>query len=367
MPMTSGGPMPVRQWIDVILPLLLTGLLIALCFQLLLPFVGLLLWTIILAICLNPLQGKLVSRGWRPGRAALLIGGVLVAVVLIPTAIAAIAAASSIPDLVAGIQSGNMHLRPPPPGLASIPLVGAKLDAAWARASNDLPAFLVAHKLQLQSMSRWLLKQAAGSILAVLLIVAAIVLAAVALAYAKVLTIFCRTLLARITGDDAHGWHLLNVIGATVRSVVTGVIAVAFVQALLLGIGFFVAGVPGAGLLSLVAMFLGVVQVPVAIVALPAIVWGFSALDTVPAIIFTVWSIIAGLSDAALKPLLIGHGLEVPMPVILLGVIGGVMAYGLVGLFIGAVLLAVGYVLFGEWLDETDVKESPAAADRKSA
>jgi predicted PurR-regulated permease PerM len=98
-------------------------------------------------------------------------------------------------------------------------------------------------------------------------------------------------------------------------------------------------------------MVLGVLQVPVLLVTLPAIIFAFAVKSTTVAILFTVWFIIAGLSDAVLKPMMIGHGLEVPMPIILLGVIGGVIAYGLVGLFIGAVLLAVGYVLFREWLD----------------
>jgi predicted PurR-regulated permease PerM len=128
------------------------------------------------------------------------------------------------------------------------------------------------------------------------------------------------------------------------------VIGVAFVQALLVGIDFFVVGVPGAGLLSLLAFMLGIVQFPVLVITLPAIAWAFSTQSTTVAIIFAVWSVVGGLSDAVLKPMMIGHGLEVPMPIILLGVIGGVMAYGLVGLFIGAVILAVGYVLFYEWL-----------------
>ena len=106
-------------------------------------------------------------------------------------------------------------------------------------------------------------------------------------------------------------------------------------------------------------MMLGVVQVPVIIVTLPAIIYAFAVKSTTMAILFTVWFIIAGLSDAVLKPLMIGHGLEVPMPIILLGVIGGVMAYGLVGLFIGAVLLAVGYVLFREWLDQPADRGNP--------
>ena len=152
----------------------------------------------------------------------------------------------------------------------------------------------------------------------------------------------------------------MSVIGATIKSVANGVIGVAFVQALLVGIGFFVVGVPGAGLLSIIAMAFGVVQIPVLLITLPAIIWAFAVKSHHVAIIFMIWSIIAGLSDAVLKPMMIGHGLEVPMPIILLGVIGGVMAYGLVGLFIGAVVLAVGYVLFIEWLSKAPKAKEPA-------
>lgn len=350
MASTSSPARSVKDVIDIVLPLFLTGLLIALCIQLLLPFVGLLLWTIILAICFNPLQEKLLARGWKPGRAAMLLGTAIVAIILIPTVIAAMHAAGSIPPLVDGMQHGTLHVRPPPPALESLPVAGPKLHTAWAQAANDFPSFVKDNADRLKDFSRWLLKTAGGMLGAVLLLVLAVILAAVALAYAKSLREFFTAVFARLTGTRQQGEHLMDIIGATVRSVANGVIGVAFVQALLVGIGFFVAGVPFAGLLSLLAMLLGVVQFPVLIVTLPAIAWAFSAMDTTSAIIFTIWSIIAGLSDAVLKPLLIGHGLEVPMPVILLGVIGGVMAYGLVGLFIGAVILAVGYVLFYEWL-----------------
>jgi len=183
-------------------------------------------------------------------------------------------------------------------------------------------------------------------------LVLAIIFAAICLAYAVPLRAYLARVFARITGDRKSGEHYMDLIAATVRSVANGVIGVAFVQALLVGIGFFAIGMPGAGLAALLAMALGVVQIPVIIVVLPAILYAFAAKTTTVAIIFTVWSILGGLSDAVLKPIMIGHGLEVPMPIILLGVIGGVMAFGLVGLFIGAVVLAVGYVLFGEWVGE---------------
>jgi predicted PurR-regulated permease PerM len=352
MATAPGAQNSVKDWIDLLLPLFLTGLLIMLCVQLLLPFVGLLLWTIILAICFNPMQEKLLAKGWKPGRAAMLLGGVIVAVILVPTVIAAMNAAGGIPPLVASIQSGTAQIRPPPPSLEGLPVAGPKLHAAWAQAANDFPAFLKDHGDQVRDLSRWLLVQAGGIMMAVLGLILAVMLAAVALAYAKSLRTFFTAVFSRITGSPQQGMHLMEIIAATIKSVANGVIGVAFVQALLVGIGFFVGGVPGAGLLSLAAFFLGIVQFPVLIVTLPAIAWAWSAMETTPAIIFTVWSLVSGVSDTILKPMLIGHGLEVPMPIILLGVIGGVMAFGLVGLFIGAVILAVGYVLFYEWLGQ---------------
>ena len=213
-----------------------------------------------------------------------------------------------------------------------------------------MPAFAKAHSAQIAGFTKTLLGIAAGLFVAVLALVLAIVFAAICLAYSVPLRAYIGRIFARITGDRQSGEHYMDIIAATVKSVANGVIGVAFVQALLVGIGFFAIGMPGAGLLSLLAMAFGVVQIPVILITLPAILYAFAVKTTTVAIIFTVWSIVAGLSDAVLKPMMIGHGLEVPMPIILLGVIGGVMAFGLVGLFIGAVVLAVGYVLFSEWV-----------------
>ena len=337
--------------VDVLLPLLLLGLLVALCVQLLAPFVGLLVWTIILAVCFKPLHERLmVKRGMSARRSAVIIGVALSALVLVPTAIAASSAARSIPELVATVQSGDRQVPPPPARLKEIPVVGERAHATWMQASTDMPAFTKKYGAQIAGFTKSLLSMAAGLFTAVLALVLAIVFAAICLAYAAPLRAYLARVFARITGDRRSGEHYMDLIAATIRSVANGVIGVAFVQALLVGIGFFAIGMPGAGLLSLLAMAFGVVQVPVILITLPAILYAFAAKSTTVAIIFTVWSLVGGLSDAVLKPMMIGHGLEVPMPVILLGVIGGVMAFGLVGLFIGAVVLAVGYVLFGEWV-----------------
>ncbi|MCL6730023.1 AI-2E family transporter [Sphingomonas hankyongi] len=356
------GKTTIGGVVEIILPLLILALLIALCVQLLVPFVGLLMWTIILAVCFYPVHKRLRARGMSDRLSASIIGIGLAALILVPTAIAAISAASSVPALVAGLRSGEQHVPPPPAKLADVPLVGAKVHAAWAQAANDMPAFAKQFGPQLANFTKWLVGAAGGMIGAVLALLLAVIFAAITLAYSDAARAFIRSVFARVTGSREKGDHYMDVIGATVRSVANGVIGVAFVQALLCGIGFFLVGIPGAGILSLLAMALGVVQVPVVIVTLPAIIYAFAVKSTTVAIIFLVWFIIAGLSDAVLKPLMIGHGLEVPMPVILLGVIGGVIAYGLVGLFIGAVLLAVGYVLFREWLAAT-----PAATNAKGS
>jgi len=337
--------------VDVVLPLFLLSLLVALCIQLLVPFVGLLVWTIILAICFKPLHDRLmVKRGLSSRWSAIIIGTGLSALVLVPTAIAAFSAASSIPELVATVQSGDREMRPPPARLKELPIVGERAHVVWTEASTDMPAFAKAHRAQIAGFTKTLLGIAAGLFVAVLVLVLAIVFAAICLAYSVPLRAYVARIFARITGDRQSGEHYMDIISATVKSVANGVIGVAFVQALLLGIGFFAIGIPGAGLLSLLALAFGVVQIPAIIIVVPAVLYAFATQSTTVAIIFTVWSLIGGLSDAVLKPLMIGHGLEVPMPIILLGVIGGVMAFGLVGLFIGAVVLAVGYVLFSEWV-----------------
>ena len=349
--------------VDLILPLLLLAGLIAACLQLLMPFIGLLLWTTVLAICFYPLH-RMLTRKIGNRWSAVTIGLGLTLLILIPTAIAGMSAAASVPALVSSLKDGTATIPPPPAGLDGIPIVGPKIHAVWTQASSNLPAFAKQYGPELASFTRRLVGAAGSMVTTVLGLVLAVIFAGIMLAYADAVRAFALSLFARICGDRARAQHYMDVMGATVRSVANGVIGVAFVQALFCGIGFFAIGIPGAGILSLLAMGLGIVQVPVLLVTIPAIIYGFAVKSTTVAILFTVWFIISGLSDAVLKPLMIGHGLEVPMPVILLGVIGGVIAYGLVGLFIGAVLLAVGWVLMMEWLNSPTPEE--AASPRSS-
>lgn len=170
-------------------------------------------------------------------------------------------------------------------------------------------------------------------------------------------------ILDRLAGH-VNGPRMHRLVTATIRSVAVGVIGVAFVQALLLGVGFALAGIPAAGLLTLVAMLLGIAQVPTLIVSLPAIVylWWVGDASIASNVAWSIYLLVAGMCDNALKPLLLGRGVDSPMPVILIGVVGGMITAGMVGLFLGPVLLAVAYQLLMSWIGHEQIDLAGEAA-----
>ena len=174
----------VGKAVDVILPLLLLAILIALCVQLLFPFVGLLIWTIIFAVCFYPLHVRLRKKVSNR-MSAVIIGLGLSALVLVPTAIASISAAGSIPSVIAAIQTGEKTVPPPPARLQTIPIVGKNAHAAWTDASEDMPAFVKQYRPQLAAFAKTLVGFAGSLFVTVLAIVAAVIFAAITLAYSE--------------------------------------------------------------------------------------------------------------------------------------------------------------------------------------
>jgi predicted PurR-regulated permease PerM len=190
-------------------------------------------------------------------------------------------------------------------------------------------------------------------------------IAAAFLASAEAATASLRRIATRLAGEP-RGDSLLTLTTATIRSVAVGVIGIAFIQALLGGLGMMFAGVPAAGLLAIVILILAIAQLPPILVLLPVIFYVFSVESTTVAVIFTVWSVLVSMSDAVLKPIFLGRGVDAPMLVILLGAIGGMITSGIVGLFIGAVILALGYNLFRLWLEWGDPTDEKIADTEES-
>jgi predicted PurR-regulated permease PerM len=157
---------------------------------------------------------------------------------------------------------------------------------------------------------------------------------------------------SRFSSPD-KGPHITELCTATIRAVAQGVVGIAFIQMLLVGVAFVLMDIPGAGLLALAVLLLGIMQLPATLITVPVIAFVF-ATDGVSmaSIIFAIYVFVAGLADNVLKPLLLGRGVDVPMPVVLIGALGGMVGNGIIGLFIGPVILAVGYQLFWQWVED---------------
>jgi predicted PurR-regulated permease PerM len=348
--------------LDVALQIGLVGFLIFACSRYISPFSDLLIWSAILAVMLYPLHLRLAVRlgnRW----SALLIGLVGVGVMLLAMITVVTSLASSLYSLIVGLQNQSLTVPPPPRWLAELPLVGQKLTEAWGLVATNMPAAVAKYGGALSEPAARLVSSAGGLAAGQLSFVLSFGIAAI-VAYGRGAADFARRLLGRFTGSEERGAHLVTLTAATIRGVAVGVVGVAVIQSLLLAIGFFAIGLPAAGLWTVVLLLLCIVQVPAVLVTLPIIVYVFAKEATQPAIIFLVWTLIAGLSDNVLKPLLLGRGLEVPMPVILIGVIGGMIADGLLGLFVGPVVLAVGYVLLIEWMRLRRAQRELPIADR---
>ena len=336
----------------------LIAFLVIMCVRVFAPFAGLVVLSMILAIALDPLYEWVVVRlcGGRRGIAATLL--VLVALLLIgvPLALLGAALATELSEFHDAAVNDTLGLRAPNPAIAQWPIVGERLYNTWSAAAADLPAFLAKNRELVKGVAVKTLQMAGGGAATALLFLVAIVLAGVMMAYAKAGGPAIERIVVRLT-DAVQGPRLYRLTIATVRSVATGVVGVAFIQAILLGVGFLVAGVPAAGVLALLVMFLGILQLPALIISLPAagyLWWADDEMSTAIKVVFTIYFVVAGMADNVLKPMLLGRGVDAPMLVILIGAIGGMATAGITGLFLGAVLLAVGYKLFMEWVADPE-------------
>ncbi len=331
----------------------LIAVLVFLCLRVIAPFADLALWSVILAVALYPLHLRLAERlGGRQGLSATLL--VLVGLVVIgaPTAMIGDSLAEHAQDGYRALESGSIAVPPPPESVAGWPIIGERLFNSWSAAAGNLPAFLEQNDQRVAALSKVALGAAANSAVGLLVFVGALAVAGVIMAFGAGGDRAMRRILVRLAGPTM-GVTFQNLATATIRSVATGVIGVAFIQALLLGVGFILAGVPGAPVLALVVLLIGILQLPALIISLPVIVYLWAAGDAsaVSNIAFSIYFLVAGMADNVLKPLLLGRGVDAPMPIILIGALGGMATAGIIGLFTGAVLLAVGYQLFMAWVD----------------
>lgn len=358
-----------RRLLDVFIRAGVVLVLVLLCHHFFSPFLTMMLWALILSVTLYPLHQMLANRmGGRQGHAATLIVVLGIGLIFTPTAMLASSFGDSVHHLVNGVRDNTLAVPTPPQSVAEFPIVGKKAYAAWSKAHSDLPGFIKSMQPKVGELAGKALGIVASLGGGALMFLFSFIVAGIMMAFGESGARAMRAIFERIAGV-AQGAEVAALATSTVRAVAAGVIGIACIQALLVGVALLIAGVPFAGVLAVVVLVLGIVQVPAAIVTLPVIAWIWLGGDyeTTPAIAYTALLMVSGSVDNILKPLVLGRGVDAPMPVILLGALGGMATDGILGMFVGAAALALGYQIFMRWVaDNPELRRQQAAGDSGS-
>ena len=342
------------------------GLLLAMiywCFQIMSPFLYPIIWGSIIAVASYGSYQRLSSAiGDRPTWAALLVTLILLAVMIVPIALLTDSMATGIETIADEAKQGTLKIPPPPESVAGWPLIGESLHAVWLKASVNIESVLKQFAPQLKSMGSWLLSAAAGAGFGLIQFALSILVAGLLLAKSGTSRRYTSAFATRLAGTK--GVEFVEIAGKTVNGVTRGILGVAIIQGILAGLGFLVAGIPGAGLWAFVAMVLAIIQIGILPVTLPAIIYMFATAEPLTATLFLIWNIVISTADNVLKPLLMGKGAAVPIPIIFIGALGGFMASGILGLFTGAIILSIGYTLYLAWIEDTPaIDDGPEQAE----
>jgi predicted PurR-regulated permease PerM len=339
-------------WIELAIRLAVLALLLYVAYILIRPFITIVIWSVVLTVALYPGYDRMVR--WLGGRrrlAAILMTILGFAVVLGPASWLVLSLIDGIGSL-SRLDPAGFTVPSPPASVKDWPLIGEPIYQFWDLASTNLQAAVVKIAPQLRPLGSGLLGIAADAGTGAIQFLIALIVSGFLFPPAPALVDTIRRFSRRLASHQ--GETFVQIVGATIRAVARGVIGVAALQAFLIGIGLVVAGIPGASLLTLAALVLGIIQIGPTIVVVPVIIWVWIAMDTITALLFTAYMIPVNLIDNVLRPLVMGRGLDTPIVVILVGVIGGTLSLGLTGLFLGPIILAVLWELFVAWIRESE-------------
>lgn len=314
------------------------------------PFVTVIIWSTVLAVALYPFYER-VSRivGGRKRLAAVIVTLISLVIVLGPATWLALDLIDSIRRISEQLDFANLSIPPPPISIKSWPIIGPNIYDTLHLASTNIEAAAAQFAPLLKPLAGNLLLIAANAGLATTMFFASLIVAGFLFVPGPALVDRLSRILHHL--EPRHGEAFLILAGATIRGVSRGVVGVSAVQAMLIGIGLTVAGVPGTSLITSAALILGIIQIGPGIVLIPVLVWAWLTFEPGTAFLLTAYMIPVALLDNILRPLVIGRGLKTPTLIILIGVIGGTLAYGVTGVFLGPVILAVIWDLLAVWLD----------------
>ncbi len=347
--------------IEIAVKLVVLGVVLFWAFMILKPFIVMVIWAVIIAVTLWPLIIRLEKRF--QGKRTLIVSLVTLTAVLallVPAYVLSDSMIVSMQNIGQEIKAGTLTMPLPPQKVASWPFVGEEIYAFWRDAATNLDETLRQYQPQILEYGGKLVTALGSGLGAIAQFVIALVIAAVFMNKSDASVNVYYAVSRHLIGEKGVEWAQLSAL--TIRSVVQGVIGIALIQSVLSLIGLLLVGVPLAALWALMIFFMAVIQLPTVIILGPIAVYVFTITDTTWAILFAIYAIVIGLSDNILKPLILGRGVDIPMLVILLGAIGGMILSGIIGLFTGAVVLALAYKLFMSWV-ESETKEAAVEAE----
>jgi predicted PurR-regulated permease PerM len=336
--------------IDMTLRIMLIAGLFAWCVMIILPFVIPVLWGIILAITLFPLYSKLLIlfRG-RKALASSVTSGILLILLIVPSAWLISAVVEGTGLFIESLRSNTLKIPAPNPSVADWPVIGDPIYNAWVALTTNLEASILKYSEQILKLSDKFFSALTNFASSLVMLILSVVISGIFMAGSDKSERSVRSLALRIGGSE--GEEFINIIILTIRNVAKGILGVAFMQFVLLGAAFILAKIPFAGLWAVIVLLLAIVQLPAGIVGIPVIIYLFSTMEPLPAVLWSALILLFSLSDNVLKPWLMGMGAPVPMLVIFLGAIGGMVMSGFIGLFTGAIILSLGYKLATMWMD----------------
>lgn len=348
--MASNGT--TRDLTHTTLSVLFIGILIASCFWIMRPFLMSLVWASVIVVATWPAFERLQARlGGRRAPAVAAMAAAILLVILIPTTFAVVTIVGNVDDITAQVRSLSMFsLSAPPAWVGSLPLVGGRLSASWrefaALSADERTAVVLPYA---KAAVQWFMAQAGSVGMTLIHFLLTVILSMILYAQGHVVREGVLTFARRLAGRQGEEAAILA--GKAVRGVVLGVVVTALVQAGIAGIGLFVTGVPAAGLLMAVTVMLCLAQIGPFLVLVPAVIWLYWSGSPGAGTVLIVFTVVSGTIDNFVRPFLIKKGADLPLLLIFAGVIGGLLAFGIIGLFIGPVMLAVTYTLLKDWVN----------------
>lgn len=337
------------------------GLLVLLLywsFTLIRPFIPILAWSIVLTVALYPVYDRIAERlGNRRRLAAVIVTLLVFAIIAAPIMWLGIGLARGMKLVANYLESGLAAIPPPPDAIRGWPLIGERAYELWMLASINLKDAIV-QVVPAKAIASTLLALTGELGVDLLKFLAALVAMGLLFAPAPRLVEAVKSFLLRVVPQRSEEFVALA--GATIRSVSQGVIGLSILYALLTGLGLQLAGVPGASTLAFVILLLNILQIGPVVVTIPVIVWAWTVQDPLSAFLLTAFIVATGILEGVLKPVMMGRGLRTPMLVILLGALGGTLAHGVIGLFVGPVVLAVAWELSAAWFSTRRTSERVA-------